>query len=158
MDMKLAKTGGIMKATACCLFLLFFMIQPAFAVEADEIGYIHTLKGSASILRGNLTLPAVVSVIVHKGDLVRTSKDSSIGIVLFDDTILSLGPNSELVIKDYAFDPKEGRFAFLARMVKGTFSYFSGLIGKLAPDSVRLEIPDATIAVRGTKLLVEVKE
>ena len=52
----------------------------------------------------------------------------------------------------------KGKFAFLARMVKGTFSYISGLIGKLSPNSVQLEIPDATIAVRGTKLLVEVQE
>jgi len=45
-----------------------------------------------------------------------------------------------------------------ARMMKGSFAYLSGLIGKLAPDTVQLAIPDATIAVRGTKLLVEVHE
>ncbi len=77
---------------------------------------------------------------------------------MLDDTTLSLGPNSEIIIKDYAFAPKEGKFAFLGRMVKGTFSYISGLIGKLSPNSIQLEIPDATIAVRGTKLLVEVQE
>jgi len=44
------------------------------------------------------------------------------------------------------------------KMAKGTFSYLSGLIAKLAPDSVKLLIPDATIAVRGTKLLVDVQQ
>ena len=147
-----------MKTIGCVFILFFFITQPAVAFETDSIGHIQTLKGSASILRGKLTMPAAIKGTVNRGDLVRTSKDGSVGIVLLDDTTLSLGPNSELVIKDYAFDPKEGKFAFLARMVKGTFSYISGLIGKLSPNSVRLEIPDATIAVRGTKLFVEVQE
>jgi hypothetical protein len=95
---------------------------------------------------------------VYRGDVVRTGKDGSMGIVLTDDTTISLGPNSELAIKEYAFDPKEGKFALLARMAKGTFVYLSGVIAKLAPNSVHLEIPDATIAVRGTKLLIEVQE
>jgi hypothetical protein len=43
-------------------------------------------------------------------------------------------------------------------MAKGTFAYLAGLIGKLAPGSIQLLIPDAIIAVRGTKLLVEVQE
>jgi len=75
-----------------------------------------------------------------------------------DDSTLSLGPNSELVLKDYMFNPKEGKFSFVTRMAKGTFSYISGIIGKLAPDSIRIEMPEATIAVRGTKLLVSVEE
>ncbi len=112
----------------------------------------------SSILRDKTELPAKVGTAVYRGDLVRTSKDGAVGIVLVDDTTISLGPNSELSIKDYVFNPKEGKFAFLARMAKGTFAYFSGLIGKLAPDSIRLEVPDATIAVRGTKLLVAVQE
>jgi hypothetical protein len=150
--------GDIMKAIICVLFLFILIIQPASALEADRVGYIHTLKGSALILRGDLTLPAAIRESIYRGDLVRTAKDSSVGIVMLDDTTLSLGPNSVIVIKDYAFVPKEGKFAFLAKMAKGTFSYIAGLIGKLSPNSIQLEIPDATIAVRGTKLLVEVQE
>ena len=147
-----------MKTICFLVSVLFCVIQPAFAFEAENIGYIQTLKGSASIFRGDTIIPAKIKVPLNRGDLVRTSEDSSVGIVLLDDTTLSLGPNSELIIKDYSFDPKDGKFAFLAKMIKGTFSYLSGLIGKLSPDSVKLEIPDATIAVRGTKLFVEVQE
>ena len=41
-------------------------------------------------------------------------------------------------------------------MVKGTFVYLSGLIGKLAPNAVQLTIPDAIISMQ-TKLLVDVQ-
>ena len=147
-----------MKTIVGVFFLFLLITQPAFAVETDSIGHIQTLKGSASILRGDLTFPAAVKETINRGDTVRTSKDSSIGIVMLDDTTLSLGPNSEIIIKDYAFVPNEGKFVFLAKMVKGTFSYIAGLIGKLSPNSIQLEIPNAIIAVRGTKLLVEVQE
>ncbi|MDP2105247.1 MAG: hypothetical protein Q8J76_04560, partial [Desulfobulbaceae bacterium] len=62
------------------------------------------------------------------------------------------------IITECDFFPKEGRFSLVLRMLKGTFSYISGIMAKLAPEAVRLEIPDGTIAVRGTKLLVDVRE
>jgi hypothetical protein len=150
--------GGIMKTAICILFLLFYFLAPASVFSAEKIGYVQTMKGSVSISRGSLSLPAQIGGAVNQGDVVRTSGKSSVGIVFDDNTTLSLGPNSELLIKNYAFDPKAGKFAFLARMIKGTFVYLSGLIGKLSPDAVQLEIPEATIAVRGTKLLIEIQE
>ncbi len=147
-----------MKSMVFGLFILFFAIPQAFAIPADSIGHVQTLKGSALIVRGNTIKSVKIGEILYQNDLIRTSKDGSAGIVLTDDTTLSLGPGSEFIIKNYTFDPKKGKFALLTRMVKGTFVYLSGLIGKLAPGSIRLELPDATIAVRGTKLLIEVGE
>jgi len=147
-----------MKISITGFFLLVFATVPAFAAPVAVIGHVQTLKGTASFLRGTVTQPAAAGGVVYRGDVVRTAKDGSIGIVLADDTTISLGPNSELVLKEFAFDPKEGKFALLARMAKGTFVYLSGLIAKLAPNSIHLEIPDATIAVRGTRLLIEVQE
>ncbi len=140
------------------MFLLFYFFSPVSVFSAEKIGHIQTLNGSVSISNGSLSLPAQIGAAVHQGDFVRTSDRSSVGIVLNDDTTISLGPNSDFLIKNYAFDPKAGKFAFLARMIKGTFVYLSGLIGKLSPDTVQLEIPEATIAVRGTKLLLEIRE
>lgn len=148
-----------MKTVVCGLLLALLAVLPStFALAADSIGRIHTMNGDVSILRGSSTLSATVGTALHRGDLIRTGKPGAAGIVLTDDTTISLGPNSELSLKEYAFVPKEGKFSLVASMMKGTFSYLTGLIGKLAPGSVQLLIPDATIAVRGTKLLVDVHE
>ena len=140
--------------------LSFFLLanSPAVALQPDTIGHIQTLKGAASILRDNNTVPVAVGVPVYRGDTIRTAKTGSVGIVLTDDSSFSLGPNSDIALKDYLFNPKEGKFALVTRMAKGTFAYLSGIIAKLSPDSIRLEIPDATIAVRGTRLLINVEE
>lgn len=146
-----------MKTIILGLLLILLAISPAAAVQPDAIGRIQTIKGAVSILRGSSTLSAVAGSAVYRGDTIRTEKAASAGIVLADDSTLSLGPASEIVLKDYLFNPKEGKFAFVTRMAKGTFAYISGIIGKLDPNSIRMEIPEATIAVRGTRLLVAVE-
>jgi hypothetical protein len=147
-----------MKTLICCLLLLFVSITPSHALPVEAIGRIHTLKGEATVQRGTLKIPAAVGATLSRGDLVRTGKPGAVGIVLTDDTTISLGPNSELSLKEYAFVPNEGKFSLVVRMAKGSFAYLSGLIGKLAPEAVHLAIPDATIAVRGTKLLIDIQE
>jgi len=44
----------------------------------------------------------------------------------------------------------------IARMVKGTASYLSGIIGHQSPESVKFRTPEATIGIRGTHFLVKV--
>jgi hypothetical protein len=94
---------------------------------------------------------------IQRGDTIRSGNPGAAGIVFADDTTVTLGSNSEFALTGFAFDPKEEKFSLAMRMIKGTFAYVSGLIGKLAPNSVQLSLPDATIAIRGTKLLVRVE-
>jgi hypothetical protein len=61
------------------------------------------------------------------------------------------------VIEDFQFRPVKHELSFVGRMLRGTINYISGQIAKLAPEMVRLETPDATLGVRGTQVLVEVK-
>jgi hypothetical protein len=146
-----------MKPLFLGLLLVLVIITTAAAEQQDAAGHIQTLKGAASIQRGTATLPAAAGAPVYRGDTIRTGKGGSVGIVMSDDATFSLGPDSEIVLKEYLFNPKEGKFAFVTRMAKGTFAYLSGIISKLDPGAIRMEIPEATIAVRGTRLLIAVE-
>ena len=90
------------------------------------------------------------------GDVINSGRDGSVGLIFSDDTIISMGPSTELAVEDYLFEPVEGKLAFIARIIKGTVSYLSGQISKLSPESVKLVTPAATIGVRGTHVLVKV--
>lgn len=148
-----------MKTSAFAFLIAMLVCAPAIAQQpAEMIGRIQNIQGVASIQRGGVTLPGAAGTALYLGDLIRTGKPGAVGIVLTDDTTISLGSGSELSLTDYAFAPKEGRFAFVMQMIKGTLSYISGQIVKLAPDAVQVRTPDATIAVRGTKLLIEIQE
>ena len=139
----------------CGLCLL--MALGALEAWADEaIGSVKSLKGDVQIERDGVTLPAAAGERVYPSDIIKTADNGAAGLILHDDTLISMGPGSVLVLKEYRFEPKEPRYSMVFGLLKGTFVYQSGVIGKLAPEAIRLETPDSTIAVRGTRLLVKV--
>lgn len=144
-----------MKSLRICMIWLL-CAGTVMAMEESPVGSIKTLEGEVVITRNGQDLLAKLPGLMFKRDEIRTGPDGRVGIVLRDDTLLSLGPQSRLVLADFVFEPKHDRFSVWIKMLKGTFVYLSGVIAKLSPDSIRLETPDSTIAVRGTKLLIRV--
>jgi hypothetical protein len=130
---------------------------PAWAVPGEPVGSVKTVQGEAFVDRGGESLSARPGFLVLAADTLRTGSDGSLGILFRDDSILSLGPDSVFELEEFRFEPAALRFGFLGRIVKGTASYLSGLMGKLSPESVRFETPEATIGIRGTKFAIQVR-
>lgn len=140
------------------LILSLVVLANTSQAETHVAGFIKTMEGSGQIVRAETSTPARIGDVLHVSDAVTTEDKSSIGIMLEDDTILSLGPNSRLELGDFAFEPQEEKLSVAIRLMKGSFAYMSGVIARLAPDKVRIETPDAVIAVHGTSFLVKVEE
>jgi len=144
------------------LFILCFIITillPCFAMgEESPIGKTKTGRGNVVVIRSGKEIPINIGDKLYQKDIIRTGADSSVGIIFEDNTILSVGPKSEIVIDEYVFAHEKGMLSMITRMVKGTASYISGIIGRQSPESVKFQTPDATIGIRGTQFLVKVKE
>ena len=141
------------------LICVLWVSCAVIAIAADgPVGSVKTMKGAASIIRLNVTVTANIGERVFKGDVLRTGRDGSLGVAFKDDSLLSLGPNSEIVIDEFLFAPAEGKLSIVTRMLRGTAAYLSGMVGKLSPESVRFETPVASVGIRGTKLLVKIDE
>jgi hypothetical protein len=139
-------------------FLLLFITAAPWSVFAadDFAGTVKNVQGNVSVKRQDMTLTAERGMKIYANDVISTDKDGSVGIILQDNTIFSLGPESELELKEFVFAPDQGSFYLLAKMIKGTFVYMSGLMGKLSPDSIKLETPVGTIAIRGTRFAAKI--
>ncbi len=155
-----SKKAVFMLKNSCTFLLSALLCLPAMAAPASSevIGHVQHLKGTASVVRDSAVLALTAGAALHKGDVVRTGKPGAAGMVLTDDTTISLGSGSEIALNDYVFQPKDGQFALALKMVKGTFAYVTGQIVRLSPESAQVLTPDATIAVRGTKLLIQIAE
>jgi hypothetical protein len=129
-------------------------VGPARAEE--QAGVIRTVAGPAFVVRDGRETPALPGGRVDAGDTLRTGEGGSLGVILRDDALLSLGPQSTLVIATFLFEPAQKKLGLVARIVRGTVGYLSGIIARLAPETVRLETPVASIGVRGTRLAVKV--
>ena len=125
------------------------------AFARETIGVVRTASGAATVTRGENTLPAAPGLKIMVGDTLVTGRDGSLGVILRDDSTLSVGPESRLVLRSFLFSPTEGKFGLVARITRGTMAYLSGLIGKLAPEKARIETPTATIGIRGTRFAVK---
>jgi len=90
--------------------------------------------------------------------VLTTGKGSSLGLVLRDNSTLSLGPSSRLVVERFLFAPEKGALASVLRVAKGSAACVTGEIAKLSPDAVKVQTPTATIGIRGTHFLVNVEE
>lgn len=131
----------------------------AFSVQAGEVaGMVKTSKGRVSIERNGQKLVAVVGTPVEVADKVRTSSDGAVGVTLRDNTLLSAGPNSLIVIDKFVFDNKtqDGNMSIGIR--KGTLSVATGKIAKRTPESVDFHTPTSVLGVRGTEFVIEVGE
>lgn len=84
------------------------------------------------------------------GDLIRSGPDSSMQILLLDQTTFTVGPNSEMVIDKFVYDPETGKGELAATTLKGTFRFISGKIAAKDPTAVTIKTPVATMGIRGT--------
>ena len=102
-------------------------------------------------------MPLSVGARVFPGDRVVTSDDSYVGITLHDDSMLTLGPHSELAIREFKFDASSYTGGLSVSFLKGTARVVTGLIGKHAPQRVHFNTPTATIGIRGTDFIVDLE-
>lgn len=143
--------------TLLCLVLLPAW-HPGRAAAETFVGIVKSIEGGAVIKRDTETIKATKGMHVIKGDTVATDANGAIGLVFSDDTLISMGPNTELVIDDYLFQPSDKKLSFVARIIRGTVAFLSGQIAKLSPERVQLVMPAATVGVRGTHVLIKVDQ
>jgi hypothetical protein len=142
--------------TVAIILICLLAVQASWADE-EYIGSIKNLEGTVEVIRqGSAVYPAAGTRLLG-GDTLKTGYDGSVGIILRDDTIFSLGPDSTLDMKEFRFDPHKKDFSLVCRMLRGTFIFISGVIAKLSPESIKIETPDGTVAIRGTRMAVQIQ-
>jgi hypothetical protein len=139
-------------------FLLLLCAVVALPTLAAEAGRVKVSKGEVQIERDGKRLPAPVGAAIHARDTVKTGPDGSVGITFQDNSLLSAGPNSELVIERFVFDSTTHKGEFDTALKKGTLAVVSGKIVKQSPEALRVKTPAAIMGVRGTEFVVKVDE
>lgn len=87
---------------------------------------------------------------VFIGDEVTTDGQGHLQILLLDQTVFTIGPNTAITIDEFVFDPKTQNGKMEASITKGIFRYVSGKIAAKKPGNVKINLPTATIGIRGT--------
>ncbi len=121
-------------------------------------GMIKTAKGNAAIEREGQKTAAKAGAALMASDRVVTGADGSVGITLRDETLLAVGPNSNVWLEKYAFDPTSHEGTLNATVKKGTLGVISGKLSKQSPGAVQFRTPTSILGVRGTEFVIDVKD
>ena len=125
---------------------------------AAEIGQIKTRKGQVSVERKGQLLPVEVGMLLETADTLKTGADGAVGITMRDNSLLSAGPNSILVLERFDFDDTTHQGRFDSQLQRGTLAVVSGRIAKQSPQAMTVRTPSAQLGVRGTEFVVSAGE
>ena len=153
MRLNLARIAGPWLALVCLAGPL--QAQTAATAGNAAAGVVKRSQGEVSIERAGQRLPATPGTAVMASDILRTGPASAAGITLRDDTLLTLGPDSELVLSNFSFDATSHEGKLLASLWRGTLHIVTGLIARKSPEQVNVQTRTVVLGTRGTEFIVE---
>ena len=129
------------------------MFLITFAMASDKIARVLNVKGVATLTREGKSIGLVKDNWLYKNDRIVTKKKSSLEIKLVDNSFVNIGELSDLEMVDLVYDPIKKDGYIDLKIVTGAFRMISGNIAKLGPDLMKLDLPTATVGIRGTSIV-----
>ena len=123
------------------------------------VGNVTDKMGSTFNERDGKTEEVVAGYELQMADFLQTGEDGAMNILFKDGTKVTLAPNTEFVIDEFAFDTDviPIKVAMAIDINVGSFTYESGQVKKLGGE-VNILTPTASITVQGTALTGTVQQ
>jgi hypothetical protein len=126
------------------------------SLAATDVGEAVLVVSAVRGTLGTETREIAVKDDVYAQEVIETGEDAATRLVFLDGTELSIGPSSRVTIDRYIYDPSnKGAGQLTMNLLSGVFEFASGDIPSTGYD---LRTPFATIAVRGTRINVVVRD
>ena len=142
---------GLLAATAA---IAFSAVAPAMADEEIGVVFEREFRGAEGTRTSGETRDLRWNEPVFSEETVMTGPDAHTELQFVDQTHLSVGANSQVVLDSFVYDPSQGTGDAVITFGKGFFRFVTGDMNK---DAYQLETPSATLAIRGTifQLLID---
>ena len=132
-------------------FIVLFCTTALAQITGPKVGEIIGSMGTTWNEREGQTENTSTGYELQMNDFLQTGEDGGMIIHYLDDTKFTMGPNTELIIDEFAFDtsvvPIE--LAMNISVQVGSFTYESGSVSSLGGE-VNINAGNATITVQGT--------
>jgi len=142
---------NIIKLIPHLLAFCLMSVITSSSIKANTQSAIGIAAMTVNLVTGTIeTETKVVNVNdqIFKQEIIETNSVSSTQILFMDETVLSIGPDSRLIMDEMVYDPNSNTGKFVVTASRGLFTFITG---SLASESYEINTPTATIGVRGTK-------
>ncbi len=138
--------------TALIILLGFILLSTtsARATQINSIGKVIAIRGDVIAIGPDtdtrkLTLKS--PIFLH--DTIKT-KQGRIQLAFKDNTLMTLGRNSEMKITKYSWKPGDKDSVMETDVKEGSFRIMGGAITRIAPNNFKTNSPSGTIGIRGS--------
>jgi hypothetical protein len=129
---------------------------PAQPADAEPIGNVATLTGSATVTRNNAATPLKLKDDIFQNDVLHTAANSTLGVTFNDATTFNLTANATISVDNYVYEDGGKQNAALFDIAKGTVAFVAASVAHTG--DMKISTPTASLGIRGTTGLVEVPE
>jgi len=129
--------------------LLFITILSNIAPAEENVGRVVAVRGKAIIQRDKREIEAQAKDGILLKDIVSTAETSRAKLLFLDDSILTLGEKSQVVIREFIYSKEKGGRSIF-NLIDGKMR---SIVGKT---NFEVHTPSAVAAARGTLLLFKV--
>ncbi|MGE0736079.1 MAG: FecR domain-containing protein [Alphaproteobacteria bacterium] len=130
--------------------------MPAAVAAQDnaKIGVAHTVNPAARAIK----VPGAQRVLfvgneLFQNERITTDAKGQVHVLFVDQSALTVGPNSDVVLDRYVFDPATNSGKASVSMTRGTLRFVGGKLSKT--QDMDIKTPVATIGIRGGISIVQ---
>lgn len=124
---------------------------------ANKVATITAMRGDADIKRESAIILASLGAKLEQNDNIITKDNSKLQIIFKDETVISIGQNSNFSISQYLYEDNQAPVAKF-NMLRGAMRTITGRIGDIAPQRFSVSTKTATIGIRGTNFSIFVED
>lgn len=115
--------------------------------------------GIAAAVRGDVTVLSSVAGAAHLvksgeqiflGDAINSVGDAGLQLMLPDETVFTVGADTNFTIDEFAYDPATGTGSVTTSLARGVVRFVTGNISEGGPGNMVINLPDGSIGIRGT--------
>jgi len=137
--------------------IIALAVATAFpAVSLAAAGRVEfAIGGATAISKEGAARSLTRGADINSGDTIKTT-DGRVQVRFTDGGYMSLQPNTEFIVENYAYDGKQdGSERGFFRLVEGGLRAITGVVGRNNRPAYRVATPVATIGIRGSEFLAE---
>ncbi|HUU25144.1 MAG TPA: FecR domain-containing protein [Methyloceanibacter sp.] len=141
-----------MRAHRAPAFLFGLALALALGIgfaKADKVGVAAAVNPDAfSSLSGTPNKQLNIGKSIFYNERINTTTSGLVQVLLVDGSTFTVGPNSDLVIDRFVYDPRKKTGEIVATFSKGTMRFIGGKLSK-NEGGVKVNTPAGALAIRG---------
>jgi len=144
---------GLAGIAVCAL-----LVSPPAYARGEQAGVSAAVRGDVELAeaKGIVGTQVESGQPIYLGDYITSSPGSGMQILLMDETVFTIGPNSEIAIDDFVYDPANNQGHMSASITRGVVRVLTGKLAHNDPKTMKINSKKVITCADDNKYLTNV--